>query len=694
MFRRMFMLLLAGAEAVWRTVVKTGTGMIVANDTTENQPVKVELQGWTEQNTTIGAQLFDKSNVETDLVLDANGSLSSGKGYFTSDFVEVTVGEKYYISKTRSKRGKFFDESKKPIQTENFTDFSPEYGVSVLIPDGVKYIRFSGFTEGIDTIMVNKGSTALPYEPYTGGQPSPSPEYPQEIVSAGKYDEGTQKYQCEVKLTGANIFLYDKDFSVYTKSDKFFDKFVLSDYKVEAEVNSQFTTLKSPVLTLKPNTKYTVSAVLSSSSANRSSGMIRLFKNLNVSDSQKTLCTVQRPSNPTLNEEYEASVTFTTNDMSDTPECYLQCDCSWNETEFPVKSTFKNIMITEVEGADYEPYYTPQTVTLTSDRPLTKWDKLEKRNGVWGWVYKSNEVVLDGSEDEAISLYVGSEREGNSFLVNIPDSVGGYKTSRCDKYRNINGSWNGFHKGEYAIYSDHFRVATKNRYFRPPSAEVQTVEQWRTWLSENPLTLWYETAEETFIPLSESEQEAMNALYTFRPTTVFSNDNEMFMQIEYQTKRIFGLKKPAGTTSMFNFGIKWSECNRIVLRASGMNDITRNMLFCGGPIIIPYIAINSSKVISSGLSNFEWSGYSNEIKDGRKFEMDFRFPPTSSNPVCNIWDSNWSKQIIYHEILFYKDDTLLADFIPDTSNADRMYNKVNGQYITASELGVYELVEV
>lgn len=31
--------------------------------------------------------------------------------------------------------------------------------------------------------MLNEGSTALPWEPYTGGKPSPSPEYPQEIVS-------------------------------------------------------------------------------------------------------------------------------------------------------------------------------------------------------------------------------------------------------------------------------------------------------------------------------------------------------------------------------------------------------------------------------------------------------------------------------------------------------------------------------
>lgn len=34
--------------------------------------------------------------------------------------------------------------------------------------------------------MLNAGETPLPWEPYTGGKPSPSPEYPQEIVNAGK----------------------------------------------------------------------------------------------------------------------------------------------------------------------------------------------------------------------------------------------------------------------------------------------------------------------------------------------------------------------------------------------------------------------------------------------------------------------------------------------------------------------------
>lgn len=37
-------------------------------------------------------------------------------------------------------------------------------------------------------VMLNAGDSALPWEPYTGGKPSPSPDYPQKIVSAG--DDG------------------------------------------------------------------------------------------------------------------------------------------------------------------------------------------------------------------------------------------------------------------------------------------------------------------------------------------------------------------------------------------------------------------------------------------------------------------------------------------------------------------------
>lgn len=106
-----------------------------------------------------------------------------------------------------------------------------------------------------------------------------------------------------------------------------------------------------------------------------------------------------------------------------------------------------------------------QTVTLTADRPLTKWDKLEKRNGQWGWVYKSAEI--ESYTDESVP-------------------------------------------GEY--YSTTGQLST--------GAQV-----------------WYETTTETFVPLTTAEQEAMNSLYTYRPTTVLTNQQGCQMALTYKARK-------------------------------------------------------------------------------------------------------------------------------------------------------------
>jgi hypothetical protein len=52
--------------------------------------------------------------------------------------------------------------------------------------------------------MLNKGAEEKPYEPYTDGKPSPSPEYPQEIVSVGEDGSIT------VEVGGKNLFDADR----------------------------------------------------------------------------------------------------------------------------------------------------------------------------------------------------------------------------------------------------------------------------------------------------------------------------------------------------------------------------------------------------------------------------------------------------------------------------------------------------
>lgn len=89
-------------------------------------------------------------------------------------------------------------------------------------------------------IMLNEGSTAKPYEPYTGGKPSPSPEYPQEIESAGQSGEigievGNNGYiQKGTYFLDVRPFSLKKGYTYHIKCEKIIENaincFVLNEY--------------------------------------------------------------------------------------------------------------------------------------------------------------------------------------------------------------------------------------------------------------------------------------------------------------------------------------------------------------------------------------------------------------------------------------------------------------------------------
>lgn len=298
-----------GAGVYKKTV--TGNPAIAQGSLARMYP-GIEMQGWTEQDSTTGAQLFD----------------ASGKEVNSSTFIPfpVAVTDGKYTLSTNANRsnGNSFMFFSGGNVTSGGDGVYEGKSVTVDSVDGYVTILMRKI-EGIDPIknfeiMLNAGTTAKPYEPYTGGAPSPSPDYPQEIVSAGNWNEAAQKWEYEIEVSGNDGF--------------------------------------------------------------------------------------------------------------------------------------------------------SQTVTLTSDRPLTKWDRLEKRGGQWGWVYKSEEI----------ESYTDGGVPGEYFSTTGQLSVG---------------------------------------------AQV-----------------WYETTTETFVPLTTAEQEAMNALHTYRPTTVLSNQQGCQMALTYKTRKNLG----GGTT--------------------------------------------------------------------------------------------------------------------------------------------------
>nr|DAZ78500.1 MAG TPA: hypothetical protein [Caudoviricetes sp.] len=154
------------------------------------------IYGRSEQFSTTGVQLLNE-NIERNnrgVFIKINGSTATFKG-IVSDEANIRVNIQKNI---KLKPGKYTASSSNKKIEADFSVVKANgeqiYDRHIEIDGTEKEVRFrvlfglrpSAKGDVIDettNIMINEGDIALPYEPYTGGKPSPSPEYPQEIKS-------------------------------------------------------------------------------------------------------------------------------------------------------------------------------------------------------------------------------------------------------------------------------------------------------------------------------------------------------------------------------------------------------------------------------------------------------------------------------------------------------------------------------
>lgn len=267
------------------------------------------------------------------------------------------------------------------------TEEDTKYLVIMAITDGeIGKLNFDKVLENnTSKLMVEVGDKASPYESYTGGKPSPSPDYLQEIKSVGKWNDEKQKYEVDVKVTNA--------------------------------------------------------------------------------------------------------------------------EQNWSKE---------------------------QVLTLTSDRPLTKWDRLVEQGGEIGWLYAG--VVIDRFDGQSNKISIAN-KQGNvqNFSIRFENVANGNGNSDIfvDKYRAVQLSYT---KAEYGICCN-WNDGVK--YFSAPNENVATVDEFKAWLIENPLKIAYETTNPEFVPLPQSEQDAVRNLKTYYPTTVITVDGgdvDAGIEVEYAVK--------------------------------------------------------------------------------------------------------------------------------------------------------------
>lgn len=321
-------------------------------------------------------------------------------------------------------------------------------------------------------IILSEGSTEIPYEPYTGGKPSPSPEYPQEIKNSGKWNEEKQKYEVDVKITGKNLFDMNKfiDTCNFTKNED--GTFRIDKYVERYDCFIPANTILS-------------------------------IEVLKVEDSSGAAA---------LELFYEDGKSMYIGfGLVGVKTFLIQKDVAYIKVLAYRKHEYKYIQLEKGRTATpYEPYK-EQTLTLTSDRPLTKWDRLVEQGGEIGWLYGSVIATID--ETASISLYAP-----NGFYVYVKNIDKKEKTGYCDKLyakRMSNGE-------PFVLFGN----ANNNVLYTLNTQEFygKTVSEIKEKLKEYPLNIIGKSETTEFVPLPQSEQNAIRALKAYYPTTVITVD--------------------------------------------------------------------------------------------------------------------------------------------------------------------------
>lgn len=162
-----------------------------------------------------------------------------------------------------------------------------------------------------------------------------------------------------------------------------------------------------------------------------------------------------------------------------------------------------------------------QSITLIPPRPFTKWDKLEKVDGVWCWVYQSK--VLSGAEIK--ENFMGIHSSG-SVMINI--STLGVMDEQNDA---VSDKFIYSTRSVATLKNGEFRIVYGNAYLKIDG--VATAEEGKQWLESNDITIIAQASPPESIPLSPSEQDKLNALTMYAGTTEVTNTGGCNMELTY-----------------------------------------------------------------------------------------------------------------------------------------------------------------
>ena len=551
----------------------------IMSDSLKNNPMnEMKVYGWSKQERTTGAQLLDIKNVGSSAgeiastqhdgyVITAQGVYAEGdNSAYRNVSIELDtakVAGKIITASVESAENDAGEalrlicdiNYKKPDGTTSWNLFGMNKPITVSIPADAKLVKcrihiigenektigYGTYTTTIKGLMVSIGDIVIPWEPYTGGQPSPSPDYPQQIVSAGS--DG----KIGVEVRGKNLFeltgIRDNE---YLRIEKIENNTI---YARPTNMNAE-----SPGTTNYSNGWINFGEkikVMSGKLYTISFSYKAVQKTIEIEKLDPARILVFKDSeNIILNEEIkqeigkyvDVEIPLLIPDGTDSIYFTITCNnCS---------VAIKNFQIEEGGYTSYEPYHEPQSLSISTPTSLPaipvdsdgnytdadgqQWiaDYVDLKRGKY--VQNICDLPLKDINLEWCTWgvnYIVSNGTGFYAYLTKYAHVGNTKTLATICQHNAD-AWGGRKIGCNAeVNGNYITISLHTSDLDDASDNKKAIESFKKIVEQTDTHVLYVRAEPIERDLTSEEIEAYKNLVTYAGTTIVENDAECYMEV-------------------------------------------------------------------------------------------------------------------------------------------------------------------
>lgn len=474
----------------------TYKGISYGGSTSNNGIDVAEIDGAYSQVTTNGYQLFDASKLPTKTQSGATVT-NNGDGSFTiSGSGNLSEQFSLYYELTHEETLKMLKVGKITLN-QNGGDTTPYVVVQLLKTGGGAWFQLNKSIQSVNitqemlqdigcvlrALLYGANGAAIQtgtikpmmwqdgdgtWEPFTGGIASPNPEYPQEPKFVGDYNDGTQKYDIDFMTSGKNLF--DNKAIQRTWQCDYISK---DDGSIEITptATTGLSYIASEVIELRVGETYSLQSFENN----------EYFKNMVIWKANTTITA------------YKTHELFTVEEGNN----LIQIGIYINNGSLSNKASLKPQLSLGEPKSEFVPFTGFETTTVELNQPLRALP-----NGVKDTIENEvvtrrvGEITFNGSE-----TWLKNAGNTNNWLYHIAITHVNAK-GLCDSLPHneidvINSDGSGINRVGFN-FTQYEKVMYLNvGYYMEQAGLTNTVDNLKTWLQSNPITVWYELATPT-----------------------------------------------------------------------------------------------------------------------------------------------------------------------------------------------------